>query len=199
MPVDPAAIDPVAATDADLNKVARLTREQIEAEDEVAARTAELRAAIDRLRAISDRELPAALAAAGLTEITTTGGHKVKIAETVTAGKLTSSDNPAGMKWALDHGAGDLINVTVTVVLDREDRELGIKIMQSLQKLPAANRFKKLELEESIHNQTMSAFVRRLLPKNPPLELLRAFIVRRARIGDRKIQQIDLKGLEIPE
>lgn len=195
--IDPADIaTPDAPTDADLRRVSTLVAEQAEAEDEVLRLTSELTTAIDRLRGISDRDLPEAMAAVGMSKFSNTDGTGVKVEDRYYAAKLT---NREGIDWLVDRGYESAVDTVVTVALDRTDRAVALDLMQRLRDHPAANRFKSLELEESVHAARLGALVGRAVAagRNPPLEALGAYRRVRAVIEDRHFRTVKLRGLKV--
>jgi hypothetical protein len=194
--VDPDDLAPTPSpTDADLRRVADLVAEQAEAEAEVLRLTAELETAIERLRGVSDRALPEAMAAVHLSKFALADGTGVKVEDRYFAGKLTSRE---GLDWVLANGSASAIDTVVTVALDREDRDVALDLLKRLREHPAANRFKTLDLEESVNSQRLAALVKRAVAagRNPPLEALGAYRRVRAVIDDRKFKTVELKGLK---
>lgn len=197
MTVDPADIAaPGAPADADLRRVSSLVAEQAEAEAEVLRLTSELTAAIERLRGISDAALPEAMAAVGMSKFSLADGTGVRVEDRYYAGKLT---NREGIDWVVGAGHESAVDTVITLALDRTDREVALDLMQSLRAHPAANRFRSLELEESVNAARLAALVKRAVAagRNPPLEALGTYRRVRAVIADRRFKTVELKGLMV--
>lgn len=183
-------------TDRDLLSVSDLAVAQAAAEDLVIRRTAELRAAIDALNAIRDRDLPEALTRAGIGSYTLLDGRKVALADKYIAGKLTSAD---GLAWIAQRGGAELPKTIVTVELPKDSADEARDIIEMV-KARYGNLANKIVAEESIHNATLSSFLNDLASKGTALlpddlELVGAYRMRRAKVGATRFKEVELKGL----
>lgn len=181
--------------DEDRIRIVKITQRLIEAENEVDRCTRALREALETYRTLAERELPEAITATGLDEYKLEGGNRVSVKRRYFGSKLT---NPEGLAWVTKNGGEALIRAAIRIELPVAERNVAQQIFTMLKHHPAANRFVKLELEESVNPMTLSAFVREAVEQNlnPPLEKLG--VVRRVltRIAGNKLIPVELKGFE---
>ncbi len=158
-------------TDGELARVSTLALRQRGEEREAIRLTALLRAALERLRQTREIDLPDAMRAVGMAKFELTDGTEIKIEDKLNGTKLTS---PEGLSWVEEHGGSSMIKCAVVLEMDRGDVETAREIYQTLRGHPAANRFKRLDIEQSVHASTIAAFARELVAKgdDPPLEIL---------------------------
>ncbi len=180
-------------TDGELARVSALAQQQREQEREAMRLTALLRAALERLRQTRETDLPEAMRAVGMAKFTLTDGTEIKVEDKLNGTKLTS---PEGLSWVEGHGGSSMIKCAMVLEMDRGDVETAREIYQTLRDHPAANRFKRLDIEQSIHASTIAAFVRELVAKgeDPPLEVLGVNRRVAAIVGTRP-KSVELTGL----
>jgi len=101
----------------------------------------------------------------GVTELRLSAGAKVSIKQDVYA-SIPEELKPAAYKWLEDNQFGGLIKSAVSVPFGRGELEKAKELIQQLEALglPA-------EFEESLHHQTMKAFLREQLAKKKPVPL----------------------------
>lgn len=185
--------DVAPPTDAALGRIAALAMRQRSEEREAMALTAQLQAALARLRQTREVDLPEAMRAVGMSKFALTDGTEVKIEDKLTGAKLTS---PPALAWVDEHGGSSLIKTTIALEMDRGDVEAAREILTELRQNKHANRFKRLELEESIHAMTIAKFAREMVEQgeDPPLELLGVHRRVAAIVGKRP-KSVELTGL----
>lgn len=144
-------------TDSDLARVSTLALRQRSLETEVIRRTAALREALNELRQVSEVELPDAMRDVGISELSLTDGTKVKLETKLIGTKLT---NPVGLAYVEDNGGASLIKTALTIEMDRGDVADARELVTELRRHKLANKFKRLELEEHVHQSTIAAFCR---------------------------------------
>ena len=184
-------IDP--PSDAELNRVATLAALQRQQEREVIRRTAALQEALGALRQTREVDLPDAMRDAGMSDFTLTDGTKVKTEIKLIGSKLV---NPVGLAYVEEHGGASLIKTTLIAELDRGDLAEARALLAELRAHRLANRFKRLELEESVHQSTLASFAGKKLEDGEDVPLERLGVRRRvtAIVGSRP-KSVDLTGL----
>jgi hypothetical protein len=163
------------------------------AEMRVVEATAALQAASAAFAQVSEVDLPAALAAAGVSGFPLADGAEVRLVTRLDGRKLT---DPEALAWVEENGGTSLIRTTITVDLDRGDVETARRLHDALKRHPKANAFKRLTMEENVNPQTLGAWVRELVDqmRDPPLDLLGVRRRTYATVGDRP-KSVDLKGM----
>lgn len=180
--------------DSSVSSISALATELKAAEAEVMVATEALQRALNKYRRIADNELPAALRAAGTSELTTDAGVKVGLRVAYDSRQLT---NPEGLKWVEENGGSSLIKTAVLVELDRGDLDAAREIIQMIRDSRHANKLRTLVLNESVHPQTLAGWVRRQIEeerKDPPLDKLGIYRRTYAILGGTRPKTVDLKG-----
>lgn len=190
---DPSLVNDDLPTDGAIRSVATLATELRAVEAEVLAATEALQATLARYRQLADVDLPVAMRSAGTAELTTDGGTKVALVTAYDGRQLT---DPAGLRWIEANGGSSLIKTTVVAELDRGDVEAAREILELIRASRHANRLKTLALNESVHPQTLVAFVRRLIDerRDPPLDVLGVHRRTYATVGGRRPKSVELRG-----
>ncbi len=137
-----------------LARVAALSRILIEREARVSTLEAELSQAKRDVLKTKREDLPELLREFGLSEIKLTDGSKVTIKEDVEA-RITEENKERALAWLVEHEASGLIKTNVDVKFNRGDRAAAIALAQQLSRT-----FDSVEVAESVHPQTLKAFVR---------------------------------------
>lgn len=123
------------------------------------------------LMQVQDKDLPDAMAAVNLSEVKLTTGKKITIKP-----MYFGSATPEGMDWLRKHGHGDLIKNEVRGNFGRGEEEQAELMRQLLieQGVPFSSK-------NSVHPQTMKAFIREQVEKGAdiPLEKFKAHIINR--------------------
>jgi len=193
-------VEAIVPTDAELARVRRLAELQRSQTREVVRITRELVTALNLLRQTREVDLPEAMRDVGLSEVKLLDGTPVKVEDKLTGTKLTS---PVGLGYVEENGGARLIKTAIVVELDRGDLAAAREVYQDLRSHKKANLFKRLELEEHVHQSTIAAFVRELIAKGKDVPLERLGVHRRvtAIVGARP-KSVELAGLteeELPE
>jgi hypothetical protein len=152
-------------TDEQLATVARLAREQVELENQVANIELHLKNLKERLRAHSTKVLPEALRALGLLDYTLTDGSSVSV-KTVISASVPKAKQPEAFAWLRERGLDDIIKHQVAVRFVRGQDEAARQLMYELTARGLA-----FEDKESIHPQTLGAWVRERLARREELPL----------------------------
>ncbi len=106
---------------------------------------------------------------------------KPEIAANIAA-KWDDEKKQAAFAWLTADGSGDLIKTTITVRFPREQRARALEVLKGLTELKL-----DVELGESVHNQTLSAWLRARIktPKKDapvPLDVIGGYVGRAADI-----------------
>lgn len=124
--------------------------------------------------------LPALFAEAGITELKTKDGAKVKVG-LVAAGSLPKEPEKrqAAIQWLVENGYGELIESKVTASWSRGDREKAEKLFEQLRGDNSA----KLTMDDSVNHMTLGALAKRRVQEGSevPLETLGVSVISRAR------------------
>lgn len=182
-----------APSDGELNRVRTLAQLQRQQEREVIRRTAALQEALNQLRQTREVDLPDAMRDVGLSDFTLSDGIKVKVEQKLIAGKLV---NPVGLAYVEEHGGSSLVKTVLTIEMDRGDLADARKLVNELRGHRMANKFKRLELEESVHQSTLASFAAKRLEEGEDVPLERLGVRRRvlAIVGARP-KSVELTGL----
>lgn len=161
-----------------LSRISALAFSQKQAELDVAEAEEKLAAAKNTLRDISDRQLPNLMDEAQLTEFTTRDGIKVSVKEVIRA-SLPKGKEAVAFAWLAAHEHDDLIKREFKVPFDREAEEAASQLRTYLEEAGFS-----FESKQTIHPQTLAAFVREQLEAGVdiPLEAFGAARVKSAKI-----------------
>lgn len=181
-------------SDAELGSVSDLAERLRRAEADVIAKTEALKASLDVLYGLRDDELPRAMERAGTRGFELNDGTKVALRTKYDARKLTERD---GLDWVDKNGGSALIKTVITVEFDRGDVE---EARELYRKVRAMTNKARLEFSESVHNQTLSGWVRQLIEEKhlhlapDTLKSLGVHQRRFVTVG-KPPRNVDLKGL----
>lgn len=142
--------------DADLKTVAQLAERHIELEAQIAALQAELAVKQSALEAIRNSDLPLAMTSLGLELFRLTGGGVIELKEIIAA-SITKENQPKAFPWLEKNGHGDLIKHVITIQFGKGEDAWAKKFLQDLAK---RKRPLKFDRKDTVHPQTLGAFVR---------------------------------------
>jgi len=142
----------------------------IEANAAVAKAEKELSKLKERARVISEETIPNAMLELGMKKFTLTTGQVMGIKEDVYTA-MTENNKPEAHKWLNDNKFGGLIKVNVNVGFSRGEAEQALQLLEELK-----GREFTVDYDESVHAQTLKAFLREQLSKGAdiPLDLFGA-------------------------
>lgn len=185
---------PDEPTDAERASISDLALRVLRLQDEAADLTERLQRKLAELRQVQDVDLPQAMMAINQSQLALGDGTPVAIRTSYDAGRLT---DPVGLGWLERNGGAPLIKTELRVELDREDVEKARELFRELRDHRFANRFKVLEVNQSVHPQTLGAFVRRLVEggREPPLDALGVHRRVSAQVGARRPERVELRGI----
>jgi hypothetical protein len=141
-------------TDAELAEVARLAEQLKTYEDDIARAETVLANLQAAKRLLETRDLPDKLRACGLLSYTLLDGSEVGV-KTVVSPQVKAEDRPKVHAWLRSIGQGDLVKHSVEVKLVRGMEEQAKLLTGWLAEHKLA-----YEDVESVHSQTLKAFVR---------------------------------------
>jgi len=163
-------VQPLAASEA-LARLTQLASEQAKAEAEVARIEAELQAAKDALKVISETSVPELMDELGMTSFKTASGLTVDIKETIRA-SIPKNKQPLAFNWLREHGNAALIRRVISLPFGKGEDERAQEVMDILAQ-------EGLHPDDvlSVHPSTLSAFVKEKLEKGEeiPTELFGVF------------------------
>lgn len=129
-----------------------------EFEDKLSQAEEEVGRLKDRVRQISQEELPDLMDEAEQTEVTTSSGDKIRMSVQVRANLSKAKAEALG--WLEENGHGDLIKRQFVISFDRDDEDWARQFSRDL-----AKRKKPLntKVERTVHPSTLTSFVKGLL------------------------------------
>lgn len=145
-----------AIADDQLASLADLVNQQKELETRIKNGENLLKQLKEELEEISTKLIPDRMDQLGMRNLTTATGVKVEIKPFYSA-KILS---PVAYKWLDEHGHGGIIKTTVERRFTRDERDAAVKF---------AAENPGFELNESIHHQTLTAFVKEIYSDNESL------------------------------
>lgn len=143
-----------------LQRITNLGKQLRDAQAEVKRLTAELAAAKAIQTRLEREALPELMREYDLDEFKLTDGAKVTIKDDLECA-ITEANKEAAHKWITKRGDDGIIKTVLLVEFDRDEREQAIKLAQKVRKLTN----KPVEVSESVHPQTLKAYLRELLKK----------------------------------
>ncbi len=150
---------------ASLGELNDLAERQAKAEARVAKIEAELAAAQADLKDIAEKLLPDAMDALGIADFKTRSGLKITIDETIRA-SIPKARTLEAYAWLRAHNHEALIKRVVALAFGKGEDAKARETMQML-----AEKGLKPQDVESVHAQTLGAFVREKLKKGDELPL----------------------------
>ncbi len=132
----------------------------------------------EKLRLVEEQELPEAMQAANLQEIKLTNGAKITMSQFY-KGSISEKNRDAAHNWLLSNNHGGIIKHEVSLKFGKDEGEKANDAVQSLKQ-------KGLDpaVKESVHPQTLNAFVREQLTsgKDLPADLFGVYVGSRAKL-----------------
>lgn len=154
-----------------ITELKEIARKLIEAEQQVEACEAELKAAEAHRRHIAETVLPDAFRAAEVTELKLEDGRRFKLDE-FAAGVISETNRTACLEWLRANNHGSIIKTKIEANVDGE---VANRVCQELIELGYA-----ADLKETVHPSTLKAFIKEEV-SNPdfPKELFGVRLVSR--------------------
>ncbi len=143
-------------TEKDLAKVVTLARDQLRLELTIEKTEALLAQLKEQLRAISQNTLPLALQEIGLTGLPLLGGYAITMKDVI-GGHISKENAPKAHAWLEESGNGAIVKHVITIQFGKGDEAWYKKFVRDLAQRKRPLRY---ERKDSVHPQTLSAFVR---------------------------------------
>lgn len=161
-----------------LQDLGTLAQELHEAELDVLAKEEALRLAQQRVREISEQQIPEVMQQAGLSELKTSSGAKLKLQDSVRA-SISAAKREDAHRWLSENGCGDLIKHTVKVQLGRGEQATHRALIETLESAGLA-----YTDDQRVAPPTLKKFVKDRLEEGGelPMELFGASVFTRAKI-----------------
>lgn len=165
-------------TDEEYAMVSGLAARQVMLEKEIVQMVEALDAKKKELDQVRDKELPNAMMEIGIEEVKLKSGHKISIKNEAYC-SISAEKAPAAHAWLRDHGHGAIIKNVIFAEFGKGEDERAIEAATAL-----AEAGFKPEQKETVHPQTLKAFIREQINKGEevPLDLFGAYIVNRAKV-----------------
>ncbi len=162
-----------------LNAMAELVRSFKEAEKTVKTAKEELSKAESAYRTLKEETIPGAMAELGLKNLTLDSGEVLSIHPEVYA-SIPADFREKAFAWLEDNDFGGIIKSEVVVEYGRKELEAAKELLSQLKEQGCEGAY----LNESVHPQTLKAFLREQLRKGAavPLELFGARPVNEAKL-----------------
>lgn len=144
-------------SDGELSLVSALANKQLELSKELNELEEAVKAKKEELRLTSEQELPDAMQASGLTQITLSNGAKITINEFYNA-HISKANQELAYKWLESNGHEGLIKNEVFLKFGREEDTVVQETVSALK-----SRGLSPEIRQSIHPSTLKAFVKEQL------------------------------------
>lgn len=157
---------------AELAKAIRLKEQVLELLEQQAKDTRQ------ELLKLTDQDLPGLMQELGLQSFTLDDGSKVEIKATY-GGHIKVEDRPEAFSWLRDHGHGDIIKNTVSVLFASGEDSKASALLGELSSMGYAP-----EQKEDVHSSTLKAWVKERVELGEafPMHLFGAWVGQRAAI-----------------
>ena len=163
--------------DAELSKIGSLISDLHQKQEKYSKEETALKPLKQEIQHMETRVIPDLMNELGVAEFTNTDGVKVEVKQFVSA-SIPKNRVEEAHQWLKDNGHGDLIKHLVSVDVGKKstDADHAIKALSELGLAPTD--------KESVHSQTLKAFVRAQVESGEPLplELFGAFLGQKATI-----------------
>jgi hypothetical protein len=114
-----------------LERLTNLAAELNDAEDQAMLIEEELKAAKERVRELSEREIPELMADVGMETFVTKEGLKISVREKIHA-SIPKTRIEEAVAWLERNGHGGMIKSEVTAAFGREDRDLAQELLERI-------------------------------------------------------------------
>lgn len=149
----------------DLKRVKELCSKYVEQEEHVAACEEALKQAKKIYNRTRMDVLPELMQEVGITSITLDDGSVVELKEEVSA-KIPDPFKVMAYEWLEQHGFGGIIKTKVIAEFGKDERKEAVEFARH-----AAEDHERVSLDESVHPQTLKAFVRERMEVGDPLPM----------------------------
>ena len=152
-----------------LKKAASLATEQLEAEKAVEEAQANLKAAQEKLRIISEHTIPNFMDEIDMNRFETGGGISIELSEKVRT-HIKKEDKGEAHDWLEDNGRGAVVKRTFKIAFGRDDEKWANKFAADLRR---RKRKLNVAVEKKVEPSTLTAMCKEMLEQGVdfPLEL----------------------------
>lgn len=171
-----------------LAQLRRMVKLLANADSEVEELETKLEAAKERAQQLRERDIPSLMDGVGLKHLGTDDGLVVRLREEVRAGwPKEGPGRVAAVQWLQEHNHGDLVKHVVELRFGKGEQEQ--KLHQALLEVIRENApgmFKRMRETETVHHQTLLAFLREQLEQGAlspsDMEVFHAFVQKYAEV-----------------
>lgn len=155
-----------------LAQITRTARELRDAQADVESAEATLKAAQERVRGLTEHQLPLLMDEAQQKELVTLDGWRITRSDTIRAG-ISADNMPAAVLWLDANGQGSIVKHEVKLMFGKGEEQKLAEAVDVLREHHFAPTDKM-----SVHAQTLGAVVRELLAEGRelPMELLGIYV-----------------------
>lgn len=151
----------------DLKRVVDLGQQLVDRQADLAAAEEKVAAIKAEVTRLEREDIPALMAECGITEVKLTCGKTITVKEDCDA-RISEANRPAAFRWLLDHGFGGLIKTLVTMQFGKGEHDDAAYAANLLQQQFAD---RAVSLDESVHPQTLRAFVKERMTAGEPVPM----------------------------
>lgn len=168
--------------DNNVKRISKLAGQQLNLEDAIHEQTQKLKSMQEDLMELSMVKLPMLMEECGVTAFKLADGSSVEIKESIKA-SIAAKNKTQAFVWLRDNGYGDIIKNEVVVSFGKGEEERANEFVKTV-----AQDDHVFVRKESVHSQTLGAFVREQLNtgKDLPMDLLGVFRLHQAQIKKSK-------------
>lgn len=177
----------IVPADDKIKAIADLAADQVRLESDVREASARLKSLEAQLAVIQKKELPLAMAAAGMKSFELADGTEIKIKPEVYA-SITEQNAAEAFEWLEANGHGGIIKQEVKVPFGKGQNEQALELLAELRL-----KFAGAESKRTVHSSTLKAFAKEQLAKPETSSLLP-----RALFGvfEETISKVDIKKVK---
>jgi len=164
-----------------IDDISNLANALISADAKVEEAEALVKVLKEKARVLREETIPAVMQELGLEKIVLTTGQMLTVKQDVYAA-IPADSKKIAYTWLNEHGFGGLIKISVDVEYGKGEAEAAVELFKELQARGLAAR-----AEESVHAQTLKAFLREMLAKGTefPMDIFGARPVWVAKISNK--------------
>jgi hypothetical protein len=148
-----------------MHAVAMLAQKQVELEQTIAEKEADVKALKKKLYVLSSDTIPEKMRELGIKGFEMDTGESLSIKRVVTA-SISEKNKKAAHKWLVDHGHGDLIKHTVTTKFTRGEEDKAKELVNDLNEAGL-----NYDVKQAVHAMTLKAFVNEQLTKGNDIDM----------------------------
>lgn len=174
--INPLTQQPIS--DDELSSVSALAALQLKLESELAAAEAEVERVKDALREITEQKLPEAMMNIGMESFSLKDGTYVSVTKFYRA-SISEDRASEAYAWLRENNYADLIKREIKTKFGKGEDQRAMKLAMTLAKMKIP-----FEDKESVHPQTLKAFVREMVEggKEFPMDLLGVYIGNKSKV-----------------